>query len=90
MSLANFTSYPPEVQEQILNTPAGEPPQNVSSETVDGELVGIVLISIFTVAVTILGLMRLYARCVLSKNIALEDCKYAAVGRAIHKGATLT
>ncbi|KAH7313900.1 hypothetical protein B0I35DRAFT_436077 [Stachybotrys elegans] len=82
--MENFTSYPAEVQEQILSRPAREPPEGRDSNFINPSNHNDMAIAVMVLCMTIVtafGLLRLYARLFIVQKLALEDyIGFAAYG----------
>lgn len=86
--MEGFGLLPPAKQQAILNGPAQAPPDGtlgLGGSSMYGNIVGIVLVTIFTTTVTALGLMRLYTKMVLTKKLHVEDCAYRLRSQSVCK-----
>ena len=79
MSLDQLHLLPPEEQQEILDGPALEPPNGVIPNLINppnnnaGALAGI---TICLVVVTIVAMLRVYARVLVLHRVLLEDCEF--------------
>ncbi|KAK3329250.1 hypothetical protein B0H66DRAFT_17417 [Apodospora peruviana] len=74
--MENFTHYPPEVQQKILNGPALTPPPGVIPNFIDpanrnGQAIAVIAVCLFFAACVIV--LRLYSRLVVTKRMLPED-----------------
>lgn len=77
----NFPSYPPDVQQQILDGPALTPPDGVlpnfdSPPNKNAEAVAVAVVCMLLVATT--GLLRVYSGVFVVKKLHFEECKLTA------------
>jgi hypothetical protein len=74
--MENFLSLPPSAREAILNAPALEAPGDLKSNfdnPPNNDRGAIVLLTVCTSLVVILGVLRLYSRVFVIKSMKVED-----------------
>lgn len=75
--MENFESLPVETQEEILNGPALEAPDGIRpnfDNHPNHNTLALTVIVINAVLVSVSGLLRLYSKLFITKNLFIEDC----------------
>jgi hypothetical protein len=75
-----FKTLSPEQQEQVLRTFPGRPPPNgIEADFINPptqNVIGVIVVTICTLLVLVMGSLRLFTRIFIIKKWRLEDCMF--------------